>query len=132
MVSFVEDVSKAGSTEPSWIRLRVLTPVDSSVKAARQHCTAMDSALITFTLCLPLLCPVVRHFEVRQGPLLFSWELPRTPPVFGPFRGKTTFTFCHGTPVCRTGVLNSSSKTLERGTGLEPATSTLGKLRSAD
>ena len=46
--------------------------------------------------------------------------------------GKTTSTFYHDERFHRTGVLKSSSIWLERGTGLEPATSTLGKLRSAD
>ncbi len=44
----------------------------------------------------------------------------------GKNRGKTTSTFYHDGRFTRTIVRKSSSKTLERGTGLEPATSTLG------
>src|SRR5262249_25209908 len=44
---------------------------------------------MTFTLRVPLLCPVVRLFEVTGGPLLFTWELPRTSLFLAHFVVKT-------------------------------------------
>ncbi len=63
---------------------------------------------------------------------LFWGSLPCDPLFLPQIAVKTTSTFYHDSRFLRTLVRKSSSRTQERGTGFEPATSTLGKLRSAD
>jgi len=66
-------------------------------------------------------------------PQLFQWELQAIRPIGAKIVVKRPQLFTTGTDFPRTIVRKSRSQTLlERGTGLEPATSTLGRLFSRD
>ena len=116
-----------GETKRSGKRLKLVKLVIRAVERDRRASMAVDDAREAKVVSTST---VVKAF---RSVCTVSTFLPTV--FFGPKivvknRGKTTSTFYHDSRFHRTIVRKSSSKTLERGTGFEPATSTLGRLSS--
>ena len=115
-----------GETKRSGKRLKLVKLVIRAVERDRRASMAVDDAREAKVVSTST---VVKAF---RSVCTVSTFLPTV--FFGPKivvknRGKTTSTFYHDSRFHRTIVRKSSSKTLERGTGFEPATSTLGTRR---